>query len=229
MSTTALYERLRTAGAAARDVLVRAAAQELEASTSRSAAPRRVSSSTARGDTLVLRRARRGRGAAAAEPAPPLKDRDRFRLIGKPLARLDTPAKCNGSAIYGIDVVVPGMLNAAIKTAPSFTGQVVAIRNEADILKMPGVRAVVKIPASDRQRGREPAAALGTPRDNAVCVVADYFWQAKRAIDALDVDVRRRRSTAISRPRRSMPCWMPALNAEHGVAGARRRADRAKS
>ena len=75
-----------------------------------------------------------------------------MRLIGKPVARLDTPAKCNGSAIYGIDVVVPGMLNAAIKTAPSFTGQVVAINNEAEILKMPGVRAVVKLAGGDGRR-----------------------------------------------------------------------------
>ena len=79
--------------------------------------------------------------------APPLKQRSQFHLIGKPVARLDTPGKCNGSAIFGIDVVVPGMLNAAIKTARSFSGQVSAINNEADILKMPGVRAVVKLAA----------------------------------------------------------------------------------
>jgi isoquinoline 1-oxidoreductase subunit beta len=100
------------------------------------------------------------------------------------VARLDTPAKSNGSAIYGIDIVVPGMLNGAIKTAPSFTGRVIEVKNETDILKMPGVRAVVKLPASIAEDGGDPHAS---PRDNAVCVVADYFWQAKRAIDALDV------------------------------------------
>ena len=123
-------------------------------------------------------------------PAPPLKEPKQFRLIGKPVARLDTPAKCNGSAIYGIDVAVPGMLNAAIKTAPSFTGRVVAIKNEADILKMPGVRAVVKIPvvpiANEDDASQQPD-SRGLPGHNAVCVVADYFWQAKRAVDALDV------------------------------------------
>src|SRR5262249_49263775 len=88
--------------------------------------------------------------AAAKLPlstSPPLKEKSQFQLIGKPVARLDTPAKCNGSAVFGIDVAVPGMLNAAIKTARSFTGQVTAIKNETDIRKMPGVHAVVKLAA----------------------------------------------------------------------------------
>src|SRR5262249_19703877 len=122
---------------------------------------------------------------------PPLKDSTRFRLIGRPLARLDTPAKCNGSAIYGIDVVVPGMLNAAISMAPAFTGEVVAIKNEADILKMPGVRAVVKLPAvtiADEHGGSQHPSMHGLPRENAVCVIADQYWQAKRALDSIDIE-----------------------------------------
>src|SRR5262249_20141994 len=131
--------------------------------------------------------------AAAKLPlsaAPPLKDSGRFRLIGKPVARLDTPPKCTGSAIFGIDVVVPGMLNAAIKMARAFTGQVTAIKNEADILKMPGVRAVVKLPAlaiANEDAGAQHPRLPHLPHPNAVCVVADQFWQAKRALDALDV------------------------------------------
>jgi isoquinoline 1-oxidoreductase subunit beta len=146
MSTTALYERLRAAGAAARDVLTRAAAQAWNVD----AAQCRTENGfviNARGEKLSY-----GQLAAAAaklplNPTPPLKERSRFQLIGKPVPRLDTPAKCNGSATFGIDVVVPGMLNAAIKTARSFSGQVTAIKNEADILKMPGVRAVVQLAA----------------------------------------------------------------------------------
>ncbi len=82
------------------------------------------------------------------------------------------------------------MLNGAIKTAPSFTGQVVAIKNEADILKMAGVHAVVKIPAlsiANEDDGSQHPPLAHAPRYNAVCVVADRFWQAKRAIDSLDV------------------------------------------
>jgi isoquinoline 1-oxidoreductase beta subunit len=146
MSTTALYERLRIAGAAARDVLVRAAAQRWNIAAS-SCRTENGAVINPRGETLPY-------GALAADAAklplsitPALKEASQFRLIGKPVARLDTPEKCNGSAVFGIDVVVPGMLNAAIKTARSFTGQVTAVRNEADILKMPGVRAVVKLAA----------------------------------------------------------------------------------
>ena len=107
------------------------------------------------------------------------------------MARLDTPAKCNGSAVFGIDVVVPGMLNAAIRTARSYSGQVTAIRNEADILKMSGVHAVVKVAAlaiANEDAGSQHPRVPHLPRYNAVSVVADHFWQAKRALDVLDVE-----------------------------------------
>ena len=127
MSTTALYQRLRVAGAAARDVLIRAAAQKW-----------RIGRSQCRTENgfVVNRRGEKlsyGELAATAArlslpTAPQLKDSRQFRLIGKSVSRLDTPSKCNGSAVFGIDVVVPGMLNAAIKTAPSFSGEIVAVR-----------------------------------------------------------------------------------------------------
>jgi isoquinoline 1-oxidoreductase subunit beta len=187
MSTAALYDRLRTAGAAARDVLTRAAARRWNVEVSECR--------TENGFVLNRRSQRLSYGELARDASkltlsatPTLKDRSRFRLIGKPVARLDTPAKCNGSAVYGIDVVVPGMLSAAIKTAPSFTGRLVAIKNEADILEMPGVHAVVKLPPSiAEETGARHPNGPASP-DNAVCVVADYFWQAKRAVDALDVE-----------------------------------------
>lgn len=68
-------------------------------------------------------------------------------MIGKPMPRLDSRAQSTGSALFGMDVIIPGMLNAAIRTAPSFTGAVVAIRNEAEILKRQGVHAMVRIAA----------------------------------------------------------------------------------
>src|SRR5262249_7536500 len=108
MSTTALYERLRIAGAAAREVLTRAGAQTGH-----------VDVAQCRPEAGLVTKAGGGRlasgelAAAAAKlplsAAPPLKERSQFHLIGKPVARLDTPAKCNGSAVFGIDVVVPGM------------------------------------------------------------------------------------------------------------------------
>jgi isoquinoline 1-oxidoreductase beta subunit len=182
MSTTALYGRLRNAGAAARDVLVRAAARRWTVDPS--------TCQTERGFVINARGERFSYGELAADAATlrlrkraPLKNARTFRMIGQPVKRLDTPAKCNGSAVYGIDVAVPDMLNAAIRTAPSFTGQVVAINNGPEILKMPGVHAVVTIPVV--HTANEDWGAKD--RHNAVCVVADFFWQAKRAADALDL------------------------------------------
>jgi isoquinoline 1-oxidoreductase beta subunit len=218
MSTTALYLRLRTAGAAARDVLVRAAAQRwgVDVSQCRTENGKVIS---ARGEALSY-----GELAAAAaglpiSPAPPLKDRSRFRVIGEPVARLDTPAKCNGSAVFGIDVTVPGMLNAAIRTARSFGGQVTAIRNEADIRRMPGVRAVVKIAAlaiANEDAGAQHPQVPHLARHNAVCVVADHFWQANRAIDALDVEFDGGTSGDLSTAGIDAKL-NAALDAEHGV------------
>jgi isoquinoline 1-oxidoreductase subunit beta len=218
MSTTALYQRLRTAGAAARDALVRAAAQRWKVDPSRC----RTENGKVigpRGQTLSY-----GELAAAAArlplaATPVLKDKSRFRLIGKGVARLDTRAKCNGSAVFGIDVAVPGMLNAAIRTARSFTGQVTAIKNEADILKMPGVHAVVKIAAlaiANEDPGSQHPRVPHLPRHNAVCVVADQFWQAQRALAALEVEFDGGPSGDLSSGRIDA-MLNAALDAEHGV------------
>ena len=222
MSTTALYERLRTAGAAARDVLTRAAAQSWNIDMAQCRTENGFVIN-ARGERLSY-----GQLAAAAKlplsAAPPLKQRSQFHLIGKPVARLDTPGKCNGSAIFGTDVVVPGMLNAAIKSARSFTGQVTAINNEADILKMPGVRAVVKLAAlaiANEDAGSQHPRLPHLPRHNAVCVVADQFWQAKRALDALDVVFDAGGAGDLSTAK--IDAMLEAgLNAEHGVTALSR-------
>jgi len=214
MSTTALYDRLRTAGAAARDVLTRAAARKwgIDSSECRTEKGFVIN---ARGEKLSYGQLARDAARLPLRVAPPLKDSGRFQLIGKSVARLDTPAKCNGSAIYGIDVVVPGMLNAAIKMAPSFTGRVIAVKNQADILEMPGVRAVVRIPASAGEDGGSQHGPGSSP-NNAVCVIADYFWQAKRAIDALDVAFDRGTHGDLSTAKIDAMLDV-ALNAEHGV------------
>ena len=219
MSTTALYGRLRTAGAAARDVLTRAAAQSWNIDV--------VQCHTENGFVINARGESLSYGELAAAAAnlplnadPPLKDSSAFRLIGKPLARLDTPAKCDGSAIFGMDVAVPGMLNAAIKTARSVTGELTAIKNETDILKMAGVRAVVKIAAlaiANEDAGTQhPQLPYLPPRYNAVCVVADQFWQAKRALDALEVTFEGGAAGDLSTARIDA-MLAGALDAEHGV------------
>jgi isoquinoline 1-oxidoreductase beta subunit len=223
MSTTALYQRLRTAGAAAREALMRAAAAQWGVDISACRTERGLVIN-ARGEQLSYGQLASAAAKLPLSAAPPLKDISRFQLIGKPLARLDTPAKCSGAATFGIDVVVPGMLNAAIKTARSFTGQVIAITNEADILKMPGVRAVVKIAAlaiANEDAGSQHPHLPQSPRYNAVCVVADRFWQAKRAIDALDVKFDGGAAGDLSSAEIDAKLTA-ALNAERGVTALER-------
>jgi isoquinoline 1-oxidoreductase beta subunit len=97
-----------------------------------------------------------------------LKDPKDWKLIGKGLKRLDTPDKVTGATVYGIDIKLPGMLNAAIRDCPVTGGKVKSF-DEAKISGMKGVKKVVKV------------------GDSAVAVVADTWWHAKTALDALPI------------------------------------------
>jgi isoquinoline 1-oxidoreductase subunit beta len=112
--------------------------------------------------------------AAAAKLTPPdpktiaLKDPKDWKIAGKPLNRLDTADKLDGSKVFAIDLKLPGMLNAAIKDCPVFGGKLKSY-DESKIAGMPGVQKVVKV------------------KDTAVAVVADTWWHAKKALDALPI------------------------------------------
>jgi isoquinoline 1-oxidoreductase beta subunit len=167
-STTvrAHWEPLRKAGAAAREMLVAAAAAkwQVDASTLR----------TDRGTVLGAagRRASYGSLVAAAArlpvPASPkLKDPRDFKILGKPAKRLDTPAKVNGSARFGLDAHVPGMLVAVMARAP-LPGAKATSFDDARARAVRGVRQVIQIPSG-------------------VAVLADGYWAAKKGRDALQV------------------------------------------
>ena len=159
---------MRVTGAAARSALLQAAANEWQVP---------VDELVSRDS--VIRHSASGRNgtyaqfaAAAAElplpTSPTLKQTDEFTILGTSLKRLDIPAKVDGSAVFGIDVNLPGMKYAAIKAAPIFGGSVISY--DADAIKnMPGVRKVVNL-------------------DDAVAVVADGYWQAKQALEQLPVE-----------------------------------------
>lgn len=159
------WEKVRMAGAEARTRLIAAAAKEW------SAPPQ--SCSVADGYVLFTSR-RKSFGelaeAAAALPAPEnvqLKATNDFQYVGKVLPRLDTPSKVDGSAQFGIDMRLPGMLYAALAQPPELGGSVKSFN--ADKAKaMPGVREVLQT-------------------SSGVAVVADSWWQAKQARDALDI------------------------------------------
>ena len=98
-----------------------------------------------------------------------LKDPKDWKIAGKPLKRLDTADKVTGKQVYGFDLKLPGMLNAAIKDCPVFGGKVKSF-DAAKVAGMKGVKKVVKV------------------GDSAVAVVADTWWQAKTALDALPIE-----------------------------------------
>jgi len=161
------YMPARKIGAQARAMLLAAAAQKFGVA----ASDLRTQKGVVYHDA-TSRKATYGElaSAAAALAAPAnvtLKTPDKFNLIGKPVKRVDIPDKVTGRAQFGIDVVVPGMLYAAIKQSPVFGGTVGHYDDRAT-LKRPGVRKVVNL-------------------KNAVAVVADRFWRAKSALDALDI------------------------------------------
>jgi isoquinoline 1-oxidoreductase subunit beta len=170
---------MREAGAVARAMLVRAAAERWNLDASRL--------STRDGFVLHPDGRRLGYGELAARAAVVgadiepgdvrLKSPAEFRLIGRPVPRRDSPAKVNGSALFGIDARVPGMLYAALRMAP-VVGAGVASFDASKALAMPGVLKVVDVSSA---LPRFSGAGAG------VAVVAKTWWQARQAAAALPV------------------------------------------
>jgi isoquinoline 1-oxidoreductase beta subunit len=162
-------EYVRKGGAAARMMLVQAAADQWKVPATECSAAKGV---ITHGPSK--RRTTYGKVAEAAgklEPPKdvPLKDPTQWHIIGKPLKRLDTVDKLTGKQVYGADLRLPGMLNAAIRDCPVFGGTVKsydAVKAEA----MPGVKKVVRV------------------GDSAIAVVADTWWHAKTALDAVTIE-----------------------------------------
>ncbi|MHA4868417.1 xanthine dehydrogenase family protein molybdopterin-binding subunit [Duganella sp. PWIR1] len=163
------HEYVRKGGAIARTMLVQAAADAWKVPASECAAAASVITHKPSGRTISY-----GKVAdAAAKLTPPtevaLKDPKDWKLAGKRLARLDTVDKTTGAQIYGMDIQMPGLLNAAIKDCPVFGGTVKSFDASA-IEKRPGIKKVFK---------------LG---DSAVVVVADTWWRAKSALEAMPIE-----------------------------------------
>jgi isoquinoline 1-oxidoreductase beta subunit len=159
---------VRKGGAAARMMLVQAAANEWKVPAAECTAVNGVITHTASSRSTTY-----GKVAdAAGQIEPPteikLKDPKDWKIIGKGVKRLDTADKVTGKAVYGIDVKVPGMLYAAIKACPVNGGKVKSF-DAAKITGSKGVKKVLQV------------------EDYAVAVIAESWWQAKTALDALPI------------------------------------------
>ncbi|ASP74422.1 xanthine dehydrogenase family protein molybdopterin-binding subunit [Sinorhizobium meliloti] len=162
------HEYVRQGGATAREMLVAAAATLWKVPVQECSAANSVITHNPSGRTVTYGAV----ASLAAHMQPPanvrLKDPKDWKIAGKPLPRLDTRDKLTGKQVYGVDLQLPGMLNASIKACPVFGGKVASF-DAAAVSGMPGVRKVVQVD------------------ETAVAVVADTWWQAHSALNALPI------------------------------------------
>jgi isoquinoline 1-oxidoreductase beta subunit len=162
------HEYVRQGGAAAREMLIQAAANEWKVPASECSAADSVITHKPSGRTTTFGKV----AEAAAKLEPPknvkLKEVKDWKIAGKGVKRLDTRDKLTGKQVYGIDIRMPGMLVAAIRDCPVQTGKLKSF-DAAKVAGMPGVKKVVPV------------------GDTGVAVVADTYWHAHKAIEALPV------------------------------------------
>ena len=161
-------EYVRKGGATARTMLIQAAANGWSVPATECSASNSVITHGPSGRTISYGKV--AEAAAKLDPPKdvPLKDWKSWTIAGKPLKRLDTPDKIVGKTVFGIDTRLPGMVYAAINACPVFGGKLKSY-DEAKVQDMPGVKKAVKV------------------GDNAVAVVADSWWRAKKALEAMPI------------------------------------------
>ena len=162
------HDYVRKGGAAAR-MMVQAAADAWGVPAADWQAGKGVVRHAASGRSVRYGQVAAAAGQLKAPTEVVLRDAKDWTIAGEPLPRLDTAAKTNGSQVYGMDLKLPGMLNAAIRECPIVGGKVKRF-DAAATLKRPGIKAVIPV------------------GETAVAVVADTWWRAKTALDALAIE-----------------------------------------
>ena len=157
---------MRIAGGAAREMLLAAAAERFGVPAAECAAARSHVTHTPSGQSATFGELARAAAAIPAPSNPPLKDPDTYTIRRTAKPRFDIPPKVNGGVRYGIDFTLPGMLHAAVDIAPVQGGRLVSV-DPAPAKAMPGVKEVVEL-------------------EEAVAVVADSYWRARKALATLE-------------------------------------------
>ena len=192
-------ELVRKGGAAARQMLIRAAANAWNVPAFECSAAGGVIAHKPSGRATTFGKVAEAAGKLEPPNDVQLKDPKDWKIAGKPLKRLDTMDKLTGKLVYGIDIKLPGMLNAAIKDCPVFGGRVKSF-DAQKIMGMKGVTKVVRV------------------GESGVAVVADTWWQAKTALDALPIEWDEGENAKISSA--SIAEWLKAgLDAEQAFVG----------
>jgi isoquinoline 1-oxidoreductase beta subunit len=164
---------LQQAGASARERLMAAAAQTWGVPRSELTVKDGVITHTPTRRTLRYGQVAQKAAAISLPAEPKIKTPDQYTLMKQPTKLLDVPPKVDGSATYGIDVRVPGMLYAAVKASPVFKGKVKSY-NAGAVKNRPGVHSIVEFSGEEIEAG--------------VAVVADSYWHARTALDALPIE-----------------------------------------
>jgi isoquinoline 1-oxidoreductase beta subunit len=159
---------VREGGAAARMMLIQAAATAWNVPAAECTADKGVITHQASNRTVTYGKVADAAGKLDVPTNITLRDPKGWTIAGQPLKRLDTADKIVGKTMFGIDTRQPNMLYAAIRACPIFGGKVQSV-GEADMPDMPGVKKIIKV------------------GDNAVAIVADSWWRAKRALDSLQI------------------------------------------
>jgi isoquinoline 1-oxidoreductase beta subunit len=162
------HEYVRQGGAAARMMLIQAAANAWKVPAAECSTANSVITHKPSGRTTTYGKMAEAAAKLEAPKDVKLKDPKDWKIAGKPLKRLDTADKVTGKLVYGADIKLPGMLNAAIKDCPVQGGKIKSF-DAAKVTGMPGVKKVVQV------------------GDSGVAVVADTWWHAKTAVDALPI------------------------------------------
>ena len=162
------WDRLAEIGAGTREILIEAGAQKMGVPVKECEAQNGYVLHRPSGRKLSYGQLAEAASKLKPPSSPKLKSKDRYRFVGKPMPRLDIPAKVNGSAVYGTDVRLPGMLYAAVSQSPVFGGEVKAFDKTAT-MAVKGVEAVV-------------------PITHGMSVVADSTWHAQKGLEALKVE-----------------------------------------
>lgn len=158
---------MRVAGAAAREMLLKAAADTWDLPSSELTAEKSFVYHKASGKRASFGELAQKAATYTPNPTPTLKTPDQYTIMGTSRKRFDIPAKVNGTAVYGIDAEVDGMLYGAIRHVPVFDCAITNVNSET-AANMPGIKKIVRL-------------------DNAVVVVADKYWRAKKALDTIEI------------------------------------------
>ncbi len=177
-STTAFFELLRQMGASAREMLIAAAASRWgvkpeECSTDNGKVihkpPGQLAGQPA-GRSLKFGDVAEDAAKVTPPTNPKIKPESEWKLLGKPLSRVDLPAKLNGAAIFGMDFSLPGMVHAAVKQSPAHGGAVASF-DKSSVMGVTGLPGVIDI----------------APIPNGVAIIAEQYWQASQALKSLKV------------------------------------------